>query len=151
MTISVQLPRLSLTENFGIERNQPLQVSLNKYFKIFNILHICNCLILTIWKIQLKIFIVWFPWKRKVRPSIEKFPKSIFLTFFFISAKKMWLFKRDNDYKAFANERDEKFSILKNVFLISFGFTLLFTAYNSAAALQSSVNKVRGIFNLRWN
>ena len=31
---------------------------------------------------------------------------------------------------------------MKNVFLISFGFTLLFTAYNSAAALQSSVNKV---------
>ena len=61
----------------------------------------------------------------------------------------MRLFKRDDDYKAFANEKEEKFAILKNVFLISFGFTLLFTAYNSAAALQSSVNKVRGIFQLK--
>ena len=45
-------------------------------------------------------------------------------------------------FQAFGDPKSERFAILKNVFLISFGFTLLFTAYNSAAALQSSVNKV---------
>ena len=55
----------------------------------------------------------------------------------------MKLFKQAADYKPFGNEKDEKFAILKNVFLISIGFTFLFTAYNSSAALQSSVNKVR--------
>ncbi len=55
----------------------------------------------------------------------------------------MWLFKRAVDHKGFVCENDEKFSIVKNVVLISFGFTFLFTAYNSSAALQSSVNKVR--------
>ena len=54
----------------------------------------------------------------------------------------MKLFKQAADYKPFGNEKDEKFAILKNVFLISIGFTFLFTAYNSSAALQSSVNKV---------
>jgi hypothetical protein len=45
-------------------------------------------------------------------------------------------------WQPFDDDKKEKFAILKNVLLISFGFTLLFTAYNSAAALQSSVNKV---------
>jgi len=55
----------------------------------------------------------------------------------------MWLFKKDSVEKGFACDKDEQFSILKNVILISTGFTFLFTAYNSSAALQSSVNKVR--------
>ena len=37
----------------------------------------------------------------------------------------------------------EKRSILKNVVLISFGFTLLFTAYSAMSSLQSSINPVR--------
>ena len=81
----------------------------------------------------------------KIRLTIETLTKSVIL--FFSFQPKMRLFKRDDDYKAFANEKEEKFAILKNVFLISFGFTLLFTAYNSAAALQSSVNKVRRVFS----
>ena len=36
----------------------------------------------------------------------------------------------------------EKKGILKNVFLISFAFLLLFTAFQSMSALQSSINKV---------
>ena len=36
----------------------------------------------------------------------------------------------------------EKRGILKNVFLISFAFLLLFTAFQSMSALQSSINKV---------
>ena len=35
----------------------------------------------------------------------------------------------------------EKRGILKNVFLISFAFLLLFTAFQSMSALQSSINK----------
>jgi hypothetical protein len=36
----------------------------------------------------------------------------------------------------------ERKAILKNVILISLGFTLLFTAYSSMSALQSSINQV---------
>ena len=38
--------------------------------------------------------------------------------------------------------RKEKFRILKNVVVISFSFMLLFTAFQSMANLQSSINKV---------
>lgn len=36
--------------------------------------------------------------------------------------------------------------MLKNIFLISFSFTFLFTAYQSMANLQSSLNTVRNNF-----
>ena len=39
--------------------------------------------------------------------------------------------------------RSEKRRIMKNVIVISFAFLLLFTAFQSMAALQSSINKVR--------
>ena len=39
--------------------------------------------------------------------------------------------------------RSEKRSIMKNVIVISFAFLLLFTAFQSMSALQSSINKVR--------
>ena len=39
--------------------------------------------------------------------------------------------------------RKEKRRILKNVIVISFSFMLLFTAFQSMANLQSSINKVR--------
>ena len=38
--------------------------------------------------------------------------------------------------------RSEKRRIIKNVVVISFAFLLLFTAFQSMAALQSSINKV---------
>ena len=38
--------------------------------------------------------------------------------------------------------RSEKRRIMKNVVVISFAFLLLFTAFQSMAALQSSINKV---------
>ena len=38
--------------------------------------------------------------------------------------------------------RSEKRRIMKNVVFISFAFLLLFTAFQSMAALQSSINKV---------
>lgn len=38
--------------------------------------------------------------------------------------------------------RREKFRIMKNVILISVSFLLLFTAFQSMANLQSSINKV---------
>ena len=39
--------------------------------------------------------------------------------------------------------KSEKRRIMKNVIVISFAFLLLFTAFQSMAALQSSINKVR--------
>ena len=41
--------------------------------------------------------------------------------------------------------RSEKRRIMKNVVFISFAFLLLFTAFQSMAALQSSINKVGGL------
>merc|ERR1712018_792005 len=41
--------------------------------------------------------------------------------------------------------RAEKRRIVKNVVVISFAFLLLFTAFQSMAALQSSINKVDGL------
>ncbi len=38
--------------------------------------------------------------------------------------------------------KKEKFRIMKNVVLISFSFLFLFTAFQSMANLQSSINKV---------
>lgn len=38
--------------------------------------------------------------------------------------------------------RREKFRVMRNVVLISFSFLLLFTAFQSMANLQSSINKV---------
>ena len=46
--------------------------------------------------------------------------------------------------------RIEKRSIMKNVILISFAFLLLFTAFQSMSALQSSINKV-GITQLKYH
>ncbi len=43
-----------------------------------------------------------------------------------------------------AEVRKEKCRIMKNVIAISFSFLLLFTAFQSMANLQSSINKVRG-------
>ena len=39
--------------------------------------------------------------------------------------------------------RSEKRRMMKNVICISFAFMLLFTAFQSMASLQSSINKVR--------
>ena len=39
------------------------------------------------------------------------------------------------------NQREERM-IMKNIIVISFAFMLLFTAYQSMASLQSSINKV---------
>ena len=39
--------------------------------------------------------------------------------------------------------RSEKRRMMKNVILISFSFLLLFTAFQSMANLQSSINKVQ--------
>ena len=39
--------------------------------------------------------------------------------------------------------KSEKRRIMKNVIVISFAFLLLFTAFQSMAALQSSINKAR--------
>ncbi|XP_047502870.1 UNC93-like protein isoform X3 [Penaeus chinensis] len=41
-------------------------------------------------------------------------------------------------------EKQEKFQMLKNVFIISIAFMFLFTSFNSMANLQSSINKVEG-------
>ena len=38
--------------------------------------------------------------------------------------------------------KKEKFRMMKNVIAISFAFMLLFTAFQSMASLQSSINKV---------
>lgn len=43
-----------------------------------------------------------------------------------------------------AEEKQEKFSIMKNIIIISIAFVFLFTAYNSMANLQSSMNKEMG-------
>lgn len=45
----------------------------------------------------------------------------------------------------YCNGLSERASIMKNVVLISLGFTLLFTAFNSMATLQSSLNKDDGL------
>lgn len=44
----------------------------------------------------------------------------------------------------------EKFGMLKNVVVISFAFMFLFTAFNSMANLQSSINKVSGTVSLSF-
>ena len=44
-----------------------------------------------------------------------------------------------------AEIRYEKWRIMKNVVVISFAFLLLFTAFQSMSALQSSINKVSSI------
>ncbi|XP_069973711.1 UNC93-like protein isoform X2 [Penaeus vannamei] len=41
-------------------------------------------------------------------------------------------------------QKQEKFQMLKNVFIISIAFMFLFTSFNSMANLQSSINKVEG-------
>ncbi|XP_042862812.1 UNC93-like protein isoform X2 [Penaeus japonicus] len=41
-------------------------------------------------------------------------------------------------------EKQEKFQMLKNVFIISIAFMFLFTSFNSMANLQSSINKMDG-------
>jgi hypothetical protein len=49
------------------------------------------------------------------------------------------------------NEKErkhEKKMILKNIVIISFAFMLLFTAFQSMASLQSSINKVKS-FSLK--
>ena len=53
----------------------------------------------------------------------------------------------DNKFRkfTFANEGQEKRSIIKNVLIICIAFMLLFTAFNSMSALQSSINKVDGL------
>ena len=47
------------------------------------------------------------------------------------------------------NKHEERM-IMKNIIVISFAFMLLFTAFQSMASLQSSINKVshRGPFNI---
>ncbi|CAL4114148.1 unnamed protein product [Meganyctiphanes norvegica] len=45
-------------------------------------------------------------------------------------------------------EQQEKMGMLKNVIVISFAFTFLFTAFNSMSNLQSSINKVSGTMSL---
>ena len=49
--------------------------------------------------------------------------------------------KVDPDTKR-KNQREERM-IMKNIIVISFAFMLLFTAFQSMASLQSSINKVR--------
>ena len=48
--------------------------------------------------------------------------------------------KTDPDIKK-QNKREER-QIMKNIVVISFAFMLLFTAFQSMASLQSSINKV---------
>ena len=52
--------------------------------------------------------------------------------------KKASRFATMTDYE----KRREKRGIIKNVVIISFSFMLLFTAFQSMANLQSSINKV---------
>ena len=47
-------------------------------------------------------------------------------------------------------KRREKRGIIRNVVIISFSFMLLFTAFQSMANLQSSINKVRLNFRAPW-
>ena len=51
------------------------------------------------------------------------------------------------DTKPLPNEKyicasNERFAIVKNLLVVSFGFTLLFTSYSAISYLQSSLNKV---------
>ena len=46
--------------------------------------------------------------------------------------------------------RSEKRRMMKNVILISFSFLLLFTAFQSMANLQSSINKVQTDRNYKY-
>jgi uncharacterized membrane protein YqjE len=50
------------------------------------------------------------------------------------------MFKKRNNL--FQSDAEERRSIVKNVLLISVGFTLLFTGYGAMAKLQSSINQV---------
>jgi hypothetical protein len=47
-----------------------------------------------------------------------------------------------NNNNSGMNPKHEKRMILKNIIVISFAFMLLFTAFQSMASLQSSINKV---------
>ena len=52
----------------------------------------------------------------------------------------------DDDGQPTAQEqKSEKRKITKNVFIVSFGFLFLFTAFQSLQNLQSSLNKVQGL------
>ena len=48
------------------------------------------------------------------------------------------------------NVKRETLMIMKNVVIISFAFMLLFTAFQSMASLQSSINKVMGFSKMHF-
>ena len=43
---------------------------------------------------------------------------------------------------------NERFAIVKNLLVVSFGFTLLFTSYSAISYLQSSLNKVHEVVTI---
>ena len=49
--------------------------------------------------------------------------------------------ERSNTSSNFTSDQQEKRYIIKNIVIISLAFMFLFTAYNSMANLQSSINK----------
>ena len=57
------------------------------------------------------------------------------------------------DTKPLPNEKficasNERFAIVKNLLVVSFGFTLLFTSYSAISYLQSSLNKVHSFITI---
>lgn len=63
-----------------------------------------------------------------------------------INSKEMEVKSGRFDQLTDSERKQLKFSILKNVIVISIAFMLLFTAFQSMANLQSSINKVRTIW-----
>ncbi|CAG0883173.1 unnamed protein product [Cyprideis torosa] len=53
--------------------------------------------------------------------------------------------KKNTEEEGAKSVGKQKLRIMRNVIVVSFGFTLLFTAYQSMASLQSSINSVDGL------